>query len=74
MVSTSRYELYFLGTEFQVCSPFAFYPVSCKTLLFGSLKFEGYERQSLVTLDWIKQTQIGKKILNKRNKIHFKKF
>jgi hypothetical protein len=30
--------------------------------------------ESLVTLDWIKQTQIGKKILNKRNKIHFKKF
>jgi hypothetical protein len=45
MVSTSWYELYFAGTEFQVCTPFAFYPVSRKTLLFGSLKFEGYERQ-----------------------------
>jgi hypothetical protein len=30
--------------------------------------------KSLVTLDWIEQTQIGKQILNEQNKIHLKKF
>jgi hypothetical protein len=53
---------FFLGTEIQVCTPFVFYPVSRKTLLFGSLKFEGYERKSFVTLDWIEQTQIRQQI------------
>ncbi len=44
MVSTSWYGVYFLVTEFQVCTPFA-YPVSRKTLLFCSFRFEGFERQ-----------------------------
>jgi hypothetical protein len=45
MASTSGYELNFVGTEFQACTPFAFNPVSRETLIFGCLKFVGYERQ-----------------------------